>query len=61
MIRMNHVIKICLGVALLFVTLVPVVHADDFKLMMLVALVALPLIFLLRRAAVHPGEMAVLE
>src|SRR3981189_3653947 len=32
MIRMSHVIKVCLGVALLFVTLVPVVHADDFKL-----------------------------
>jgi len=29
---MNHVIKICLGAALLFVTLVPVVHADEFKL-----------------------------
>src|SRR3979411_428766 len=29
---MNHVIKICLGASLLFVTLVPVVHADDFKL-----------------------------
>src|SRR3977135_4261685 len=32
MIRVNHVIKICLGVSLLFVTLVPVVHADDFKI-----------------------------
>src|SRR3982075_2866042 len=32
MIRMNHVIKICLGAALLFVTLVPVAHADEFKL-----------------------------
>src|SRR6266403_2209181 len=32
MIRMYHVMKLCLGVALLFVTLVPVVHADDFKL-----------------------------
>ena len=36
-----------------------VAYADDFKLMMLVALVALPLIFLLRRARAHPGEMAV--
>src|SRR3981189_526679 len=32
MIRMNHVIKICLGAALLLMTLVPVVHADEFKL-----------------------------
>jgi hypothetical protein len=32
MIRMNHVMKVCLGIALLFVTLVPVAHADDFKL-----------------------------
>jgi len=32
MIRMNHVMKICLGVASLFVTLAPVAHADDFKL-----------------------------
>jgi hypothetical protein len=32
MIRMNHVMKICLGVALLFVTLVPVARADEFKL-----------------------------
>src|SRR5471030_575106 len=31
-IRMNHVNKICLGVALLLVTQVPVVHADEFKL-----------------------------
>jgi DHA2 family multidrug resistance protein len=38
-----------------------VAYADDFKLMMLVALVALPLIFLLRRAKVQPGETAVLE
>ena len=29
---MNHVMKICLGIALSFVTLVPVAHADDFKL-----------------------------
>ena len=32
MIRMNHVMKICLGAALSFVTLAPVAHADDFKL-----------------------------
>jgi hypothetical protein len=32
MIRMNHVMKICFAVALLFVTLVPVAHADDFRL-----------------------------
>src|SRR6202048_988882 len=32
MIRMSHVMKICFGVALLLVTLVPVVQADDFKL-----------------------------
>src|SRR3981189_3220670 len=32
MIRMNHVMKICLGVASLVVTLVPVAQADDFKL-----------------------------
>jgi hypothetical protein len=32
MIRMNHVTKICLGAALSFVTLVPVAHADEFKL-----------------------------
>jgi DHA2 family multidrug resistance protein len=35
-----------------------VAYADDFKLMMLVAL---PLIFLLRRAKAHPGETAILE
>ena len=29
---MNQVMKICLGAALLSVTLVPVAHADDFKL-----------------------------
>ena len=29
---MNHVTKICLGAALSFVTLVPVAHADEFKL-----------------------------
>jgi DHA2 family multidrug resistance protein len=38
-----------------------VAYANDFKLMMLVALVALPLIFLLRKAQVKPGEHAVLE
>src|SRR5580698_5815839 len=32
MIRMNLVMKVCLSIALLFVTLVPVAHADDFKL-----------------------------
>jgi len=32
MIRMNHVIKICFAVSSLLVTLVPVGHADDFKL-----------------------------
>jgi hypothetical protein len=32
MIRMNYVMKVCSGVALLFVTLVPVAHADEFKL-----------------------------
>jgi hypothetical protein len=29
---MNHTMKICLGAALSCVTLVPVVHADEFKL-----------------------------
>ncbi len=29
---MNYVMKTCWGVVLLFVTLVPVAHADDFKL-----------------------------
>ena len=38
-----------------------VAYADDFKLMMLVSLVALPLIFLLKRAKVQPGETAILE
>ena len=33
-------------------------YADDFKLMMVVAL---PLIFLLKRAKAQPGETAVLE
>ena len=32
MIRMNHVMKICLGAALSLVTLVPVAQADEFKL-----------------------------
>src|ERR1700734_4240188 len=32
MIRMNQVMKICLGVALSLVTLVPVARADEFKL-----------------------------
>ena len=32
MIRMNHVKQIYLGVALSFLALVPVAHADDFKL-----------------------------
>ncbi len=38
-----------------------VAYADDFKLMMLVALTALPLIFLLRRAKPQQGETAILE
>lgn len=38
-----------------------VAYANDFKLMMLVALAALPLIFLLRKAKARPGEAAVLE
>jgi hypothetical protein len=32
MIRMNHVVKICLGAAMLSATLVPVAQADEFKL-----------------------------
>jgi len=32
MIRMNHVMKMCSGVALLLVTMVPVAKADEFKL-----------------------------
>jgi hypothetical protein len=32
MIRMNHAMKICSGVALLFVTLVPAAEADEYKL-----------------------------
>jgi len=38
-----------------------VAYDNDFKLMMIVALVALPLIFLLRRAEAQPGETAILE
>ncbi|GEP54888.1 EmrB/QacA family drug resistance transporter [Reyranella soli] len=38
-----------------------VAYANDFKLMMVVALVALPLIFLLKRAKARPGEAAILE
>jgi DHA2 family multidrug resistance protein len=38
-----------------------VAYADDFKLIMIVALVALPLVFLLKRAEARPGETAVLE
>ncbi|MBV8411872.1 MAG: MFS transporter, partial [Alphaproteobacteria bacterium] len=38
-----------------------VAYADDFKLMMIVALAALPLVLLLKPAQVRPGEAAVLE
>jgi DHA2 family multidrug resistance protein len=38
-----------------------VAYANDFKLMMIVALVALPLIFLLKRAKAQPGEVAIVE
>jgi MFS transporter, DHA2 family, multidrug resistance protein len=38
-----------------------VAYANDFKLMMVVALVALPLIFLLKRATAQPGDTAILE
>jgi DHA2 family multidrug resistance protein len=38
-----------------------VAYANDFKLMMVVALVALPLIFLLKSAKARPGEAAILE
>ena len=38
-----------------------VAYANDFKLMMIVALVALPLIFLLKRAKAQPGDTAILE
>jgi DHA2 family multidrug resistance protein len=38
-----------------------VAYANDFKLMMVVALVALPLIFLLRRAKAQPGQAALPE
>ena len=36
-------------------------YANDFKLMMIVALVALPMIFLLKRAKAQPGDTAILE
>ena len=32
MIRMHHVMKICLGAASLLATLAPIAHADDFQL-----------------------------
>jgi hypothetical protein len=32
MIRMSHIIRICSGLALLLVTLVPIARADEFKL-----------------------------
>jgi hypothetical protein len=32
MIRMNHVMKMCLGIAALFVMLIPVARADEFAL-----------------------------
>ncbi len=38
-----------------------VAYANDFKLMMIVALVALPLIFLLRRAKAQPEKATILE
>lgn len=38
-----------------------VAYADDFKLMMIVALLALPLVLLLRKAQPAPGHPAVLE
>ena len=38
-----------------------VAYANDFKLMMIVALIALPLIFLLKRAKAQPDETAILE
>jgi DHA2 family multidrug resistance protein len=38
-----------------------VAYANDFKLMMMVALVALPLIFLLKRAKAQAGDTAILE
>jgi DHA2 family multidrug resistance protein len=38
-----------------------VAYANDFKLMMVVALVALPLIFLLKRAKAQPGEAVIVE
>ena len=36
-------------------------YANDFNGMMVVALVALPLIFLLKRAQAQPGEAAIVE
>lgn len=36
-----------------------VAYANDFKLMMIVALLVFPLIFLLKRAKAQPGEAAV--
>ena len=38
-----------------------VAYANEFRLMMLVALVGLPLIFLLKRATAQPGDPAILE
>jgi DHA2 family multidrug resistance protein len=38
-----------------------VAYANDFKLMMVVALAALPLIFLLKRAKAQPGDTAIVE
>ncbi|WP_395709855.1 DHA2 family efflux MFS transporter permease subunit [Reyranella sp.] len=38
-----------------------VAYANDFKFMMIVALAALPLIFLLKRATAQKGETAILE
>ena len=38
-----------------------VAYADDFKLMLIVALVALPLVLLLKRAEARPDETAVPE
>ena len=38
-----------------------IAYANDFKLMMVVALIALPLIFLLKRAKAQPGDAAILE
>ena len=38
-----------------------VAYANDFKPRMIVALAALPLIFLLKRAKARPGETTILE